>query len=79
MSKFYGMTGEYGTNRKRATRCGHRGIRSSAQSFDGSVITTLYYDGDDLMARIEIADGSAYSGRTMFDGTLDALRTKLSA
>lgn len=75
MSAFYGtVIGNANTN---ATRRGHKDIKVAAQSWNGSVITRLYYKGDDLMVDLQIADGSSTLGYTAFCGTLDDLKTKL--
>ena len=77
MSTFYGtLTGNKGT----ATRCGTKdsGIRASVQSWKGSVITALNYDGDDLMVQVSWADDSrATMGRHLFYGTLAEFVEKL--
>ena len=46
-------------------------FKVSAQSWDGSVQTTLYYDGDTLMVRVDTCEGSGSSGYTAFDGSFD--------
>jgi hypothetical protein len=76
MSAFYGTL--IGCAKTNATRRGHQDIVAAAQSWNGSVITRLYYDGDDLMCEIQIADGSAVHGYTFFNGTLDELKEKLN-
>lgn len=78
MSTFYGMVQG---NRGAATRGGSRdsGFRATAQSWDGSVITRLSYNQDDeLMVSIEVADGSACSGSTIFFGTFQEYIDKLT-
>lgn len=77
MSAFYGMVQG---NRGSATRGGSRasGFRSSAQSYDGSVITYLDYDGNDnLMVTIEVSDGSSSFGKRIFCGTFEQFVKKL--
>lgn len=76
MARFYGQTeGRAQTN---ATRVGDRYIRTSAQSWDGSVITRLNYSDDGLlMVQINIANSSSTydgDGNPYFYGTLDDLR-----
>ena len=78
MSKFYGQV--FGQAETIATRRGHRNIRVSAQSWNGSVITTLNYNDDgDLMVEIETSDGSDSRGYTRFRGTMKEFIEKLTA
>jgi len=59
MSTFYGLIEG---NRGAATRGGSRdsGFRSSCQSWNGSVITTMRYnDKDELIVRVGTSDGSS--------------------
>ena len=57
MSKFYGTV--IGASSTCGTRRGHHDIRVSAQSFSGSVVTTLDYDShDNLRVRIGTNEGS---------------------
>ena len=77
MSTFYGCVQG---NRGAATRGGSRasGFKSTAQSWDGSVITRLSYnDKDELMVTIETSDRSAPYGTTIFYGTLEEFNKKL--
>lgn len=81
MSTFYGtLQGSRGP----ATRCGTRnsGIKVAAQSYDGSVITSLRYNENErLMVRIELNKSSVcYGGWDMPDwyGTFDELCELLS-
>jgi len=75
MAKFYGqVTG----HRSTATRTGtcNSGMKVSAQAWDGSVITRLWYnDKDELMVSIETSPYSeGWSGdRTLFSGKFDDL------
>lgn len=77
MSTFYGRV--LG-NRSEATRGGSRasGFMCSAQSWDGSVITRLWYDNNDaLQVRIGTADGSSCCsgyGFPEFNGSIEELR-----
>lgn len=75
MSAFYGTV--CGNAKTEATRRGHKEIKVSAQSWNGSIITRLYYNGDDLNVELQISDGSATSGYTFFNGTIDELKSKL--
>lgn len=80
MSKFYGQTWtEDRTSATAATRCGHRSINASAQSYDGSIITRLEYDKTGaLIVTIDIARGSAMHGETVYRGPLDQLESQLN-
>ena len=74
MSKFYGMVRG---NRGASTRGGsaNSGFKSTAQSYDGSVITCLDYDqNDNLKVRIELAEGSTTYGDVAFSGTFEELK-----
>jgi hypothetical protein len=76
MARFYGQV--FGQASTEASRRGSRNIKVSAQSWNGSVITTLYYnENDDLMVNIEISDGSSSYGHTHFDGSLEELKERL--
>lgn len=77
MATFYGSVQG---NRGAATRGGSRasGFKSTAQSYDGSVITRLSYnDKDELMVTIEVSDYSAPYGTTVFSGTFKEYINKL--
>lgn len=76
MSKFYGtVIGQADTS---ASRRGSRDIRVSAQSWNGSVITRLYYDDNDkLNVDVEIDSGSATYGKMIFRGTFEEFCKKL--
>jgi hypothetical protein len=79
MSTFYGMVQG---NRGAATRGGSRasGFKSTAQSWNGSVITYLSYDANDnLVVTVEASDGSATYGRRIFCGTFEEFVAKLEA
>ena len=77
MSKFYGMIQG---NRGVATRGGSKnsGYMASCQSYDGSVITRMWYDDNDkLVVSLEVSDGSHSFGDTIFRGSIEELRKKL--
>jgi hypothetical protein len=76
MSKFYGSVQG---NRGAATRGGYNIIKTSAQSYDGSVITELTYEEDILMVRVSTDEGSSSYGSTIFYGTFDEFVNKLKA
>ena len=76
MSKLYGSIQG---NRGAATRMGHSSIKSSVQSYDGSVITYMSYDDDKLMVEICVADESSAYGRRIFYGTFEEYIAKLQA
>ena len=75
MSRFYGQV--IGAAETVGTRRGHQDIKVSAQSWDGSVITRLYYKDDELMCDIQIGDSSTAYGYTYFNGTLEELKKRL--
>lgn len=71
MAKFYGTLQG---NRGEATRCGTDRIDVSAQSWDGSVIVSLWYKEDDLMVRIETSKRSTcYGDKTLYSGKFEDL------
>lgn len=73
MPKFYGIV--EGFSETVASRRGNNFIKSSAQSYDGSVITRLNYGNDGrLMIDIMLSDDSSSDGDTEFYGTLDELK-----
>lgn len=77
MSKFYGTV--IGKADTVATRRGFDCIKTSAQSWDGSVITRLSYDkSGTLMVEIEHSPDSSTCGRTVFRGTIDEFLKKLA-
>lgn len=78
MSKFYGQV--VGNGETNGTRRGSRNIKVSAQSYDGSLITFMYYDENgNLCVDLDYAEDSNLYGRTMFRGTMQELLEKLSA
>lgn len=79
MSKFFGQTLGYtknGSSRTIASRTGSEGIRSSAQSRNGSIQCELSYNSDDkLNVRLECSEGSRFYGsKTLFDGSFEDLQ-----
>jgi hypothetical protein len=77
MSTFYGQVDGHANTV--ASRRGTDYIKSSAQSYDGSVITKLNYDSQDvLMVTISLAKGSDFYGDTRelpyFYGTFEQLQ-----
>lgn len=76
MSAFYGTV--VGSANTVGTRRGHKDIKVAAQSWNGSVITRLYYNDDELMVDLQIAEGSSVYGYTVFNGTFQELKNKLS-
>jgi hypothetical protein len=74
MSKFYGSVQG---NRGAATRGGYSLIKTSAQSYDGSVITYLSYDEDKLMVEVCVSDRSSSYGSRIFYGTFEEFVNKL--
>lgn len=80
MSKYYGETCGYNKNGSTgvASRCGHTGIRSSAQSWDGSVIAVIRDDKEgNPVFEIEITGDSSIYGDTVFSGTIEELKRVL--
>ena len=71
MSKFYGQV--FGQASTTASRRGSKDIEVSAQSWDGSLITKLYYND-----ALEHSDTSSTSGRVLFRGTMTDLVAKLA-
>lgn len=77
MSAFYGSV--IG-NHTEATRGGSKssGFRSSCQSYDGSIITRMWYDKDNkLVVSLECSEGSSSVGKTIFTGSIDELKETL--
>lgn len=69
MSTFYGTVEG---NRGVGTRCGtyESGIRASAQSYDGSVITKLDYNvRGELVVKVSMSRGSSCYGTRVWEGT----------
>ena len=64
MSTFYGtIEGQSKTN---ATRRGFKDIKVSAQSWEGSLITRLYYKDNVLMCELEHSKGSDTQGDIIY-------------
>ena len=62
MSKFYGQV--EGMAQTVASRRGSSFIKSSAQSYDGSVIVRMHYDLEGkLMISLNLTDGSDFYGQ----------------
>jgi hypothetical protein len=77
MAKFYGSVGGH---RGVATRTGTRNIRTSAQSWDGSVITELSYNSEDkLMVEVRADNYSTSCGLRIFYGTYEEFVNKLKS
>jgi len=81
MSKFYGTVQG---SRSMTTRCGTRnsGIRGSVQSYDGSVISSLWYNDDEkLMVSISTSDYSSsggFSSDQKYWGTFEDFKTLMN-
>lgn len=78
MAAFYGQV--QGQAKTIASRRGsyNSHIKASVQSYNGSVITELYYGADDkLRVCVEVSDGTDFYGRRVFDGTLEELTNRL--
>ncbi len=78
MSKFYGQV--QGMAQTVASRRGSSFIKSSVQSWDGSLITRMFYDGNGkLIVQIDVdKNTSTFYGQGLFYGTLDELVEKLT-
>ena len=78
MSMFYGQV--EGQAETIASRRGSRnsGIKTSAQSWEGSVIVRMH-EGEDGEPRvdIQISNDSDFWGQSYFYGTIDELKTQL--
>ena len=73
MAKIYGsIQGDKGA----ATRMGNSSIKSSVQSWDGSLISSMSYKGDKLMLELCVSKGSASCGKTIFYGTFEEFVNK---
>jgi hypothetical protein len=77
MSKFYG-TVHGDASQTDGTRRGFRSIEVAAQSWDGSVITSMHYHGNDLMVGLDFSDDSSTYGQSLFYGTFQELKDKLA-
>lgn len=77
MSKFYG-TVHGDASQTDGTRRGFRSIKVAAQSWDGSVITSMHYHGNDLMVGLDFSDDSSTCGQSLFYGTFQELKDKLA-
>lgn len=65
------------TSTKTGTK--NSGIKASVQSWDGSITTALYYnDKGELIVNLSTSNNSAMGGDTIFNGTLQELKDKLS-
>lgn len=76
MSKFYG-TVHGDASQTDGTRRGFRSIKVAAQSWDGSVITSMHYCNNDLMVNLDFSDDSSTYGQSLFYGTFQELKDKL--
>ncbi len=78
MSNFYG-TVHGDASQTDGTRRGFRSIKVAAQSWDGSVITSMHYGHDDaLMVDLSYSDDSSTYGQSLFYGTFQELKDKLT-
>ena len=73
MAKFYGSIQG---NKGAVTRMGSSCIKSSVQSWDGSLISCMSYNGDKLMLELSVSKGSASCGKTIFYGTFEEFVNK---
>ena len=78
MSKFYG-TVHGDASQTDGTRRGFRSIKVAAQSYDGSLITSMHYGHDDaLMVDLSYSDDSSTYGQSLFYGTFQELKDKMA-
>lgn len=82
MATFYGQV--FGNGRTSATRSGtyDSGLRTSAQSFKGSVIVELTQPEDEdgnreLMVEVQVNSNTASRGKSLFYGTLEEFCKRL--
>lgn len=82
MATFYGQV--YGSGRTSATRGGTyaSGLRTTAQSYKGSVIVELTQPEDEdgnreLMVEVSVSSGSASRGKSLFYGSLNEFCQRL--
>ena len=71
MSRFYGTVKGY--SKTKGTKRGFHDIKVSAQSWNGSLITRLYYEDNTLMCELEHSKGSNTQGENIYKGSLDNL------
>lgn len=71
MSRFYGTVKGY--TKTNATRRGFNEIKVSAQSWNGSLITKLYYKDNTLMCELEYSTDSATNGSNIYKGSFESL------
>ena len=69
MSKLYGTV--TGASQTAATRRGHSLIKSSVQSYNGSLISSMSYKGDKLMLELCVSNESSAYGRRIFYGPFE--------
>ena len=78
MSSFYGQVKGSGKNAVHQGGSEASHIRASAQSWKGSVIIEMYYGKDGgLNVGVEVADGSEFHGRLIFDGSFEEFKDAL--
>jgi len=71
MAKFYGTVQG---GRGKATRLGHQVIMTSAQSFNGSIVTQLFEENGETFASIHVSEGSSSStGHRLYRGPIKQL------
>ena len=77
MSKFYGQV--EGMSSTVATRRGGKFIKTSAQSYDGSIQTRLEYDDqDNLIVEMSMCEGTGFCGYRVYRGTFASLKDILT-
>jgi hypothetical protein len=77
MSKFYGQV--EGMSSTMATRRGGKFIKTSAQSYNGSIQTRLEYDdSDNLIVEMSMCEGTGFYGDRVFRGRFVDLKDILT-
>lgn len=80
MSKYYGSCYAINGNTTVAGRRGYEGIRSAAQTWEGSLIAIAKdktYKSEETIFELEVSDDSSMYGETIFTGTLEELKARL--
>jgi hypothetical protein len=67
MAKFYGQVSS-NSSQTNATRQGTEYIKTSAQSYDGSIQTKLWYSDGKLMVELSFCGNSGADGDRLFIG-----------
>lgn len=72
MSTFYGQVKGNAVSYGTRTGTAKSGIKSTVQSWQGSIITSMYYDAaGQLRVSVEVSQTSNCWGTPIFDGTME--------